>query len=370
MVAPESPRFPVRWLGIRRPEQPAWLSDDTWVPPGERKLYRRARTGIHAIAERLDTDAGTVQLPAYAPPLGVAWPFVAAGFDVEYYPVSRDLSLPADAVRDSIGRVEPDAVVFIHYFGFRDDAYPELAEFARDAGATVLEDCARGLLSRTPDGELLGADGEFAVYSLRKTLPVPQGGLVVTGDVTLPDPVEREGVDLTWFRNTVKGVARRIAGGHPRLNGDNKYSNPTELADEARPLAPSELDRLTRVGLAQSNPAMIRARRRTLYRELRRLLVAVSGVRVVTPPAHREASPFGVAVCLPDREERDALYRKLHDERLPVVVPQWPLFDASHQRFPAAWSLRQQLLCLPTHQQLNEESIRQIAAVVREAVRG
>jgi dTDP-4-amino-4,6-dideoxygalactose transaminase len=54
----------------------------------------------------------------------------------------------------------------------------EIAALCRERGSILIEDCALSLLSE-PDGKPLGATGDYSVFCLYKTLPVPNGGLLV-----------------------------------------------------------------------------------------------------------------------------------------------------------------------------------------------
>jgi dTDP-4-amino-4,6-dideoxygalactose transaminase len=54
----------------------------------------------------------------------------------------------------------------------------EIEALCRKQGSILIEDCALSLLSE-PGGKPLGAYGDYSVFCLYKTLPVPNGGLLV-----------------------------------------------------------------------------------------------------------------------------------------------------------------------------------------------
>jgi dTDP-4-amino-4,6-dideoxygalactose transaminase len=54
----------------------------------------------------------------------------------------------------------------------------EIASLCRERGSLLIEDCALSLLSET-DQKPLGSFGDYSVFCLYKTLPVPNGGLLV-----------------------------------------------------------------------------------------------------------------------------------------------------------------------------------------------
>jgi hypothetical protein len=67
-----------------------------------------------------------------------------------------------------------DVVLMIDYFGFPQNL--SIFEiYAQRTGARIIEDNAHGFLSRDADGKLLGCRSEFGIFSIRKTLRIPDG---------------------------------------------------------------------------------------------------------------------------------------------------------------------------------------------------
>jgi dTDP-4-amino-4,6-dideoxygalactose transaminase len=62
----------------------------------------------------------------------------------------------------------------------------EIESLCRVSGSILIEDCALSLLSRG-EGRWLGTTGDYSVFCLYKTLPVPNGGLLIRNNRTLPD---------------------------------------------------------------------------------------------------------------------------------------------------------------------------------------
>ena len=371
MYIPDEPRFSPSSLRTTPPARPAWLGDESWVPAGNRELYARASLGLYAaLGQRDGSDDPTALLPAYVP-RAVVWPLLGRGYDLQYYPVDSDLTLPADRVAARIDATEPDVALFVDYFGFRDDALPALAAQARETGATVVEDCARGIFARDTAGELLGSTGDIAMYSLYKTLPVPDGGLVVS-DREVPEPTAQASNWANAPSSVLESVLHRVGVPPSRLLGTSKpdrsevevYTGEVTPPGERSPLrGPCHL---TACGLAACEPARIQATHRDAYRELRHALVDCETVDVLTPPAHDGASPFGVAVRLPDRRWRDTCYQALSRAGYPVVVYQWP--PCSSGATPdGAQQLRNTTCVIPTYCRLDQPSIRRLVEIVTRA---
>lgn len=361
--ASELPRFRLRWLLDETPARPAWLDDEEWIPQGDKQLYSQAKQGLYAWLSAFEGD-GPVLLPAYVPG-GVTWAVLAAGFDVRYYPISSDLSLPVEDVSAAIRKLDPAAVLFIHYFGFVSPGFDELTEVARRHDAAVIEDCARGLFGRDQYGRLLGSVGDFAMFSLHKTMPMPNGGLGVSKTGELPTAEKRE---REW--GAVPRLAALWAAHNLGINTESKPHIKRPVDREPSEVSPSRPlsgpGPLSNRALSHCLPAAVRSAREGRYRALRALLIDEPQLTVLTPPVHDGAAPFGVAALTPSSAHRERYVYRLHQRGLPCEVLTWPFVDRHEEahRFPGAETLRSRLLIFPLHQQLDPSVIGAIAAAI------
>lgn len=370
MYVPDQPRFSPTWLAHGRPSRPAWLADERWLPAGDRELYARASAGLYAALGRLDDAPGTALVPAYVPH-AVVRAFQCRGYEVAYYPVTADLTLPAETVARRIDDLDPAAVVFVDYFGFRDEALPALAERARAVGATVVEDCARAAFSRDRNGEPLGTTGDLAIYSLHKTLPVPNGGLVVAPEIDLPSPTGSVSERRAVLTSAVVGALSRLGLPPAALLGPSTPERSAVRVDDGSRRTDETFGvrgpgRATVQGLDRCEPARIRARRLGAYRELRGLVRSIDGIEVLTPPAHEEACPFGLAIRGPSREWRDALYRRLRRAGVPNKVYQWPPLSA-RAASDGAQTLRNRACVIPAHRRLPPPARRRLVRALERS---
>lgn len=376
MNHPIKPPVSIRWLFGGAEDSPTWLTDERWTPHGRRILFTQARTGLHAFL-RYHTpaidDPGTgprsdpvILVPAYIP-RGVVMAAIDAGWRVRYYPMRADLSIPAGEVEEKLLDLTPDAILFVHYFGFPDRSFAALATTAADLGTLVVEDCARALFSRDREGRLLGSTGDCAIFSLHKLLPVPNGGLLIsrTGDPVRPARQVDETRDA--FVSSVRQTLRLIGAG-PLVNGSS-MSRPTITEPEQSGgrwpgYAPG---RLTMRGLRHVVPERIARRRRTRYRRLYDRLVDRDEFTVLTPPPHAGVVPYGLVLAIhAGRDRRQQLYRRFVRAGLPVEVLTWPLVHRQDtpSQYPGAESLRTSTVVLPTHQQLPDRALLEMAATV------
>jgi dTDP-4-amino-4,6-dideoxygalactose transaminase len=135
-----------------------------------------ARSGIYHLMRALGFQSrDTVLMPDYHSGVEV-WAVRAAGVSVRYYHINRRMEPDLDEL-NHLCRSNPRALYIIHYLGWP-QPMKKLMALCRERGMILIEDCALAMLSE-PDGQPLGSLGDYAVFCLYKTVPVPNGGLVV-----------------------------------------------------------------------------------------------------------------------------------------------------------------------------------------------
>ncbi len=144
-----------------------------------------ARSGIYHLFRALQLKPGeTVLAPDYYSGNEVA-AIHAAGATIAYYPIKLNLEPDMDALSRLVARLEPRVIYVIHYLGWP-QPMAEIQALCRKSGSILVEDCALSLLSEQ-NGRRLGSTGDYSVFCLYKTLPVPNGGLLVQNNASLPE---------------------------------------------------------------------------------------------------------------------------------------------------------------------------------------
>lgn len=87
-----------------------------------------------------------------------------------WYEVSEDLKPLISQEKWPIA----DIVLAVNYFGFPQDLQP-FKDYSSRVGALIIEDNAHGYLSRDESGQLLGCRTNFGIFSMRKTIRIPDG---------------------------------------------------------------------------------------------------------------------------------------------------------------------------------------------------
>jgi dTDP-4-amino-4,6-dideoxygalactose transaminase len=101
----------------------------------------------------------------------------AAGATIQLCPVRRNMQLDPDEVERLCARHDPDVLYVIHYLGWP-QPMPALVALCQRRGILLVEDCALALLSEL-EGRPLGSFGDWGIFCLYKTLPVPNGAVLV-----------------------------------------------------------------------------------------------------------------------------------------------------------------------------------------------
>jgi dTDP-4-amino-4,6-dideoxygalactose transaminase len=148
-----------------------------------------ARSGIYHLFRALHFKKGEIVLvPDYHSGNEVA-AIRAAGATIVFYPILRNLEPDLEALA-RLAKLNPRVIYAIHYLGWP-QPLKEIVALCRERGSLLVEDCALSLLSET-DQKPLGSFGDYSVFCLYKTLPVPNGGLLVQNRNILGDLAKLE----------------------------------------------------------------------------------------------------------------------------------------------------------------------------------
>lgn len=128
-------------------------------------------------------------------------PFLRLQVPVRYYRVRRRLEVDFEDLERKMGEHSPRLLLVTHYFGFPQDLEP-IRRLCDERRVVLLEQCAHSFLGRD-----LGRTGHLAVFSFQKTVPLPHGGALVVNDPSLEGclPIVRDGLVRpsslsTWSR--------------------------------------------------------------------------------------------------------------------------------------------------------------------------
>jgi perosamine synthetase len=142
---------------------------------GDRKFFYVARNGIYHLFRTLSLASNeNVLVPNYHSGNETS-AMRAAGVDMRFYPIRRDWRPDLEAL-ERLCNSQTRALYVIHFAGWP-QPIKWMAQFCRERGLLLIEDCALSCLSEF-EGRPLGSFGDYAIHCLYKTLPLPNGAVL------------------------------------------------------------------------------------------------------------------------------------------------------------------------------------------------
>jgi dTDP-4-amino-4,6-dideoxygalactose transaminase len=170
------------------------LSPFDWLRPADaaaacfpftakRMAFYRARNAIYHLFNALNAlmPRLTVLVPDYNSGNEVL-ALRASGATLRFYRINRRMQPDLDDIERLCKAHDPEVLYVIHYLGWP-QPLDAMKRLCHDRSMLLVEDCALSLLSE-PNGLPLGSQGDWSIFCLYKTLPVPNGALLVEN--TLP----------------------------------------------------------------------------------------------------------------------------------------------------------------------------------------
>lgn len=223
-MQPPMPRGPVLgWDCFKRPN-PAEKSELDTFPSVEllpHKTYTTSgRAAIYHALRQLQLVSGRlVLLPTYHCPTMVA-PVLLAGHQPSYYGIAANGLPNLDSITPDQARLA-GAMLVPHYFGIP-HSLAEVRRWCDEHHIALIEDCAHTLFGRAGERNV-GAWGDFATASLSKFLPVPEAGLLASGQRPIAPLNLQEQGTKAHTKGCLDIVEMAIV--HERLTGLNTIGN-------------------------------------------------------------------------------------------------------------------------------------------------
>jgi dTDP-4-amino-4,6-dideoxygalactose transaminase len=361
----------------------SYIKDPDWFQFAERDIIftYQARFAISLICQFLHIGSGDeVIVPAYNCGAEVD-PFVWAGAKVVFYKIDNRAMID---IEDIIRRVTPSTRIIhvTHFFGWPQEI-SEIAEWCKKRGIFLVEDCAQSLFSKGPDNTI-GLIGDAAIYSFVKSLPVPDGGALVfkknIWNASMkfrplrPRNTIRNCLPLLkkWFMqknkfwqryefmrklltkswlNDPKGQRREL---RPEMLKSNRF-------DEQK--MDWSMSRLSKGVLGTTNPFKIVEKRRRNYQYLHNSLLNIPSFNPLFDVLPDDVCPLSFPFFVKDRNRWD---KALSDKG--ILVLGWPGYypGFNWEEFPEACNLKDNLLTLPVHQNLDIYHMEHIAGCVKD----
>jgi len=269
-------------------------------------------------------------------------------------------------------------VIYVtHYFGFPQPLV-EVKKLCREKRIYLIEDCALSLFSCGRKTEL-GSKGDISVFNFPKSLPVPDGGVMLVNnpDLAADNWSMRMPPILKVLREMLPLIKRYVlyksSGSsflYPLLwsllKKTQSIANHNEKYDTTFPDMPSsyyydeklnnrKISKITERMLRTFDACKIVNRRRANFRKYLNLLSNIKGVDALYKELPEGVCPLYFPIIV---DKRRRVCQELNALSIDAVA--W--WSGYHRhlpwsKYPDACFLKDSLLVLPVHQQLNDSHI-------------
>ena len=363
---------PVDWL------RPAGSGTPCFPFSARRISFFRARNAIYHLFDALKslTPRLTVLVPDYNSGNEVL-ALRAAGASLRFYRIGPDMQPDLEDVERLCREHDPEVLYVIHYLGWPQPLLP-LQQLCLDRSMLLVEDCALSLLSQ-PDGRPLGSSGDWSIFCLYKTLPVPNGALLVENGAPLAAldrlQLRRAGAASVAGRVAelmVQRLRARVNGAGQALQAAKRAVGKAAGALEVSRSNVGDLGfNINDVDLAMSPTSerllhrfdfnAIREKRIANYHSLR----AALGDAVVSAPRDLPdgACPLFLPVIV---ENKQSVARELRQRGVDALEFWNHGADSSESESATVRYLRSHVLGLPIHQDVSPRQLAHIATQVTQ----
>lgn len=344
------------------------------ISAGSGMLLSRGRDALHLAYRRVSAGPWTLSwFPALHCGAEVQ-AAVAAGWEVDFFPVDQDLRIDRDALQTRLFE-RPGPVTLIHYFGHPAPDREFVADLCSRLGVPLIEDACHGPLTEGCGGPYAPL-GDAVVLSLRKLLGSPDGGLlrlfpdrlgrlpgIVQGDP--PGPARRRLRPLLEYVRSFVGLPRAGVSEPSVPGGEGAESRDGWL--EAEGGWGRQISSLSELLVHRVDPEPVVERRRANWRELRNRLDGLPGFHPVFTELSDGAVPLSMALRV---TRRDSLVRRLRRAGIDTYIfGRWAHPALKPPSFPRARRLRHELLGLPVHHRLTPADLDRMSELLQDVLR-
>ena len=320
-------------------------------------LFSHARGAMEFFLKNCSDDRKTIIGPGYN--CADYYDSVSScGFRLKHYRIDAQFRPEYDSL---INEVDDDtlAVVIVHYFGFVTRHVEKIVACCRRRNIIVIEDFAHCLYC---DMTVSRIRGDMAIFSLKKTLPIPDGGLLydnsgaVTQSLHNYDQLERYNKHaytkickllLKAYLEKISWYPSRHFGLNTDDDTDESYEGPKRVSRASEAI----ISRVYSSGYAD----YIKSRRRCNFFKLVSLISDLDSGRFELPFKKLQ---FGdVPYILPVRSDCNirGVVKRLRCNGLPVMS--WPRLDPKSDVFDDCEKIRNKLIFFPLHEHIYSKQL-------------
>jgi dTDP-4-amino-4,6-dideoxygalactose transaminase len=304
-----------------------------------------ARSGIRLLAELLSPPQ--IWMPSF---LCNSILQAVKRMNVRFYEVNYNLAVVSVEWFEDI---EPgDLVILIDYFGFQFDS--SVAPPLKEQGAWILEDASQALLT-----DKVGLSSDFVLFSPRKFLGVPDGGVLICNQKIKDGEIELDSPPAEWWFNALKAsILRRD---FDREGTNRRWIELFQQTETEQPIGFYVMSDFSQMLLRYAfDYAAIAQRRVENYRILAETLARIA----LYPTLSDQVVPLGFPIRVKDRDRvRQALFE--HEIFPPI---HWPIQNIVPDEFRESHRLADDIMTLPCDQRYDCSDIERMARLIRKTL--
>ncbi len=340
-------------------------------------FFYLARNGIyHLFKKKKTSDWDTVLVPDYHHGNEIR-AIIAAGWKVRFYHIGWDLTFSLNEIEELIDD-HVKGILVIHYLGWPQKGINQLKQICNRKGIWLLEDCALAFLAES-SSQPVGTVGDYAIFCLYKTLPVPNGAVLASnkaqslpenGSFDLPGKLSTLSrsfqLGMDWVRlksgfhlNSMNRVKQNIGSLLTRLKLTRVGVGDSGFDVNAANLSMSDFAQKILMNL---DYVQIRSKRRKNFQILHQFLNEIISTPFTT--LGQGTCPLFYPILVKDKME---FIHKMHKKGI-MAVPFWNhghAFAQKNESEPCRF-FRRHLAELPLHQDLDAKHLEYIASCVKE----
>ena len=311
-------------------------------------LLTNARSGILLLVELLSPSQ--VWMPSYLCETMIE-SVSKSPATVKFYEIDYNLTMQSLDWTDSI--LPNDLVVVIDYFGFPCDSSNMIQ--IKECGAWILEDACQALLTET-----VGQFSDFVIFSPRKFLGVPDGGILLCNHEITYDAYNLKSPPAEWWLKAfLASILRRE---FDLYGGDRRWFQLFQETEDDSPIRPCAMSELSRLLLQHSfDYMMIKEKRIRNYELLANKLDKLA----LFPSLLPGVVPLGFPIRI---KNRDKVRQALFDFAIYPPV-HWPIADIVPKKFKSSHRLAAEIMTLPCDQRYDSSDMEWIVRCISELLK-
>ncbi len=327
------------------------------------------RSALYLALKLSKLSAGdTALLPSYLCP-SIVNVFKRFRLNLKFYRVFENLEIDFNNLMAMTAKAK--VMLIIHYFGLP-QPIEKIIRFCKEKKILLIEDCAQALFSKSGE-RYLGTFGDYGFFSLRKSLALPDGGMLIVSDrivkPNLTDSYTQDNGDAHFFNIfslLIKYMEVKL-GITPRtfikrsVNIRKRYIE----HDSRRKIdIKNGISRLSSKLLGRTEENEIVEKRRNNYIYLYENLKGFTNLKIYYPFLPDGSCPlcFPVLTSNRDRIRIELLKRGIDLRAFWDILPD----EISALDCPVSHKVAEEILLLPVHQNLQKKHLDYILFSLRE----